>query len=168
MSNMNALQRMGLPSLQAYLRGAWQLTRDMKHADGSTMGVVNQAVANFTDHKSTSEHEEMLYREEGMVNFTPGVEGKEMSFYREYMYSFTSPTSADVSFYQPGNQSEHLKFFHTLNISGTGVGTTTEHLCIDDLYNATIEISSEQAFRATWTVVGPHKNYQIFSQYTRQ
>ena len=69
---------------------------------------------------------------------------------------------------RPGNEEEHLKFFHTLSIESTsGEGSTTEHLCIDDLYVASIRIGSETGFEAEWQVKGPKKNYKISTTYTR-
>ena len=163
----------GRASLWAYLRGAWRLTRTMKHAeDGHTMGVVDAATATWTPVKDMPDT--LLYREEGQVAFASmggsgGVaNAKRLPFYREYMYTFTSPTTADVAFYRPGNEEEHLKFFHTLSIeSASGEGSTTEHLCIDDLYVASIRIGSATGFQAEWQVKGPKKNYRIFTTYTR-
>lgn len=110
----------------------------------------------------------LLYREEGKVNFSPDSKSdKTFPFYREYMYNFKSAIEADVYFYQPQNETEHMKFFHTLTIAASGAGVTSEHLCIDDVYLATINLESASAFQMSWKVTGPKKDYQIVTKYSR-
>lgn len=110
----------------------------------------------------------LLYREEGNVNFSPGSNSdKIFPFYREYMYAFKSATEADVYFYQPQHGTDHMKFFHSLSIAASGTGVSSEHLCIDDVYLATIIIESSDAFQMSWKVTGPKKDYQIVTTYTR-
>ena len=175
----SALKRIGgQPSLQIYLQGRWLFNRTMIHTDnGSSLGSVNNATAVFSTidvNTSTStststtpaSDPQLLYREEGNVLFSST--SNPLPFYREYLYTFKSTTSADVSFWRPGNTEEHMKFFHTLQVTEEGVGATSEHLCIDDLYKATIRVASESMFSATWVVDGPNKNYSITTTFTRQ
>lgn len=112
--------------------------------------------------------EQLLYREEGSVNFSPNSSSdKVFPFYREYMYTFKSPTEADVHFYQPHSETDHMKFFHTLSIAASGTGVTSEHVCVNDIYAAKVHITSPDAFEMSWQVTGPQKNYQILSQFVR-
>ena len=181
----------GHPSLQTYLQGKWVFNRKMTHTDnGTSLGSVDQATAIFapvavkekddkdddedttttTTTTTTSEimqQNQLLYREEGNVIFAQSTSSTPLPFYREYLYSFKSTTTADVSFWRPGNVEEHLKFFHTLQVSEEGIGATSEHLCIDDLYVATINVASDCTFIATWVVEGPNKQYTITTEFTR-
>ena len=174
------------PSLQTYLQGRWVFNRTMLHTDnGSSLGSVSNATAIFApvnvnekeqeqeeDSSSTSTaastdtDQQLLYREEGNVIFTQSSTSHPLPFYREYLYTFISSTEADVAFWRPNNE-DHLKFFHTLSVTEEGVGETSEHLCIDDLYQATMKVSSDSAFSTTWVVDGPNKNYTITTEFTR-
>lgn len=168
----------GHPSLQTYLQGKWAFNRKMTHTDnGTSLGSVDQATAIFApvavkekddkDDEDTNSQNQLLYREEGNVIFAQSTSSTPLPFYREYLYSFKSTTTADVSFWRPGNVEEHLKFFHTLQVSEEGIGATSEHLCIDDLYVATINVASDCMFIATWVVEGPNKQYTITTEFTR-
>ena len=207
---MACLLQHGAPTLRQYLRGSWQLTRTMRHAETEAlMGTVHGGRATFRDAppppqapqgqlleqpqqpeqslqpsqpsqpsqppqpppQQPEPPRQLLYREEGEVNFSPNAaHGRVFPFYREYMYTFTSPTQADVHFYQPNSKEagDHLKFFHTLSIDeASGAGVTSEHLCINDLYLATVRITSPSAFEMSWRVTGPQKNYQIVTRFAR-
>ena len=157
-STAHAIHRFGVPTLCQYLRGTWQLTRTMRHTETKAlMGTVDGAVATFRDVEEPihpgppaegtggeqraqppqEPRKQLLYREEGNVNFSPNSSSdKVFPFYREYMYTFKSPTEADVHFYQPHSETDHMKFFHTLSIASSGTGVTSDHVCINDIYSA--------------------------------
>ena len=153
----------------------WQLTRTMRHTETKAlMGTVDGAVATFRDVEEPihpgppaegtggeqrtqppqEPRKQLLYREEGNVNFSPNSSSdKVFPFYREYMYTFKSPTEADVHFYQPHSETDHMKFFHTLSIE-LGTGVTSDHVCINDIYSAKVHITSPDAFEMSWQVTG--------------
>jgi len=134
----------------------------------TTTTTTTTAAATTTATTTATTLPQLLYREEGSVIFGPtSSTATPVSFYREYLYTFQTATSADVSFWRPNNQEEHLKFFHTLQVTDQGIGSTSEHLCIDDLYQATMKVSSDSAFSTTWVVDGPNKNYTITTEFTR-
>ena len=165
----------GAVSLREYLAGSWQLRRTVTARDGTVLGRVRVATATFSE----SGGERLLYRECGAALL--GAAKTPLQFEREYMYAFTGPTTADVSFHssraprgsRSGSDAEAAVddengFFHSLSVEpDTGVGATTEHLCIDDLYTASIELARRDAFTWRWTVVGPAKDYTIESQFMR-
>jgi hypothetical protein len=182
-----AVRRIGGKStLREFLQGTWKFNRSMTHTEnGRSLGSVHNATATFspveavtqngnsttntTNTNTEVQHQQLLYREEGNVIFGKvSANSTSISFYREYLYTFISPTSADVSFWRPNNEEEHMKFFHNLQVSEEGVGATSEHLCIDDLYRATIQILSDCNFNATWVVDGPNKKYTIKTEFTRK
>lgn len=128
----------------------------------------------------------LLYRESGSVDLVAA--SSPLEFEREYVYAFTGPTSADVAFRviarsrgrlvrsrsdaveeaAAGDGDSDGGHFHSLSVSAkTGVGETTEHLCIADLYRASIEIAERDAFTWRWSVVGPAKDYTIESIFER-
>ena len=173
----------GSTSLLDFLQGTWVFDRTMTHTDnGSRLGSVTNASAVFapvdvvatTDAAATASpaaptpFPQLLYREEGTVIFAQSSTSTPIPFYREYLYTFRTPFSADVAFWRPTNSEEHLKFFHTLHVSEAGCGATSTHVCIDDLYQATLQVSSASSFSATWVVDGPHKNYSITTKLRRE
>ena len=159
------LERLRFPSLQSYLEGSWNLDRIMRHRgeDASIMGTVDAARAVFSPVPGQSS--QLHYREDGMVKFATMASA--VPFYREYLYTFTNALEAEVSFFCPDKEEEHLKPFHSIRVSQTGEVEASEHLCINDLYAATITIASDVLFQAEWTVTGPQKNYTIFSSFSR-
>jgi len=139
------------------------------------MGSVEDAVATFSSPKDSNlecsssspnafasecfNKPKLLYREQGEM-IMPNKDRTKLKFYREYLYKFSSDTEADVYFYQPGNESEHLKFFHHVGVNDEGINCT-EHLCIADIYKVDMKFLSEEKLSMKWRVKGPQKDYAI-------
>lgn len=55
---------------------------------------------------------------------------------RQYLYRFVDDHKADVFFFTPSNEEEHMKFFHSLDFSqfdredGNAMCAEAEHLCL--------------------------------------
>uniref|UniRef100_A0A7S2SDL0 DUF6314 domain-containing protein n=1 Tax=Mucochytrium quahogii TaxID=96639 RepID=A0A7S2SDL0_9STRA len=164
------------------LRGRWSLRRRIVGADGSLMGtVVDGAKAVFgvvgdgvdwnvvagrtpTGAFDVGDVKGLLYRESGDVELG---NGQHLSFHREYLYRFVSDEAADVYFFKPGIEEEHLKYFHRVSLDESGC-SNAEHLCIDDLYTVHMSFENSNAFKMHWKIKGPQKDYEIFSSFTKE
>ena len=112
-----------------------------------------------------------IYSEEGKVLFTNNNNNMgELPFTRKYLYEFNDENlfSANVSFFIPSVKSEHLKYFHTMQLLNDGKTFDLEdHPCVDDMYHAEMNLVSNDEFFICWNVTGPNKNYRIETNYFR-
>lgn len=138
--------------LLGYLRGPWLFERKvfdgLRDEDGTCTGR-----AAFTPH-SHNAVEALNYSELGELN----LNGITVTTEREYIYSFPSPSQAEVRFTDG-------RFFHLLDLTKGMV--RVEHVCGDDTYQGLFRILSDKAWLSVWRVKGPRKSQVITTHYLR-
>ena len=122
--------------------GAWQMQRDIRHADGGRArfeGTARLEVAG----------DDLAYREEGML-LMPG----QPAIKAERRYRWGPDLSV---FFDDG------RFFHRIPPEGGETG----HWCDPDTYLGHYDFSSWPVFTVRWQVTGPRKDYQSVTTYRR-
>lgn len=123
--------------------GAWQLSRVIRHDDGTSADFAGEAVW-------TPEAEGLFYRETGNLSI-PG--GPKMQADRCYLWR----DGLDVYF-------EDGRFFHRV----PSAGGTARHWCDPDTYVVTYDFTAWPRFSTVWQVSGPRKAYEMTSHYQRR
>lgn len=134
--------------LTGYLRGAWDLGRDIVADDGTGLGTF-AGTARFTQ-----EHGVLRYEERGELRLTDyrGTATRTLHYRPE------SPARCTVWFHDG-------HFFHDLQLD-TGVWQV-RHPCRSDMYYGYFEVLDPQRWRQYWRVVGPQKAYRMTTQFIR-
>lgn len=141
--------RFPVEDLRAYLRGTWQLTRQIRDgragADGRFEGCVSL----------TDSPEGLCYREEGELS----VSGYRGAAWRCYAFRFQGRHRAEVYFPGGGH-------FHSLDLR---CGTwDVLHRCGQDRYRGTFEACARDRLRITWRIHGPRKDLLLDSRLIRR
>ncbi|MBW4708499.1 trigger factor [Roseobacter sp. YSTF-M11] len=127
----------------ADFEGAWDLHRQIIHADGTT--AMFQGVAVWTP-----EADGLIYRETGSLKMPQGAA---MQSERQYRWA----AGLDVYF-------DDGRFFHAVPARG---GKAT-HWCDPDTYSVIYDFARWPVFTALWEVSGPRKSYSLHSHYSRR
>ena len=154
-----------------YFSGQWSFTRTIRCADSfAEIARIENGSARFDRVEDLERKGELLYSESGKLR----MNGKEsyLDVTRQYLYrSMTEESKMNVYFFNVHNESEHLKFFHTLHFrqdkEGIGLRATAEHLCIKDLYKVDVRLHNPFVFETRWEVRGPRKNNIISTTFKK-
>lgn len=133
----------------AYLRGAWDLSRDIVAEDGTRLGTF-AGVGVFAPQDG-----ELRFHEQGTLR----TEHHEGSATRTLYYRPEGATRCTVWF-------EDGHYFHDLQLE-TGTWQV-QHPCRADLYHGEFEVTGPGRWTQHWRVNGPEKVYTMSTVYTRR
>ena len=135
-----------------YFIGEWELKREIESfGDGEGKAIFRQETANIS---------ELYYEEEVMfVTPTSQIEGT-----RKYKYAEIDKNSEIEVYFNDGP--DLGKVFLRLSFSNSKA--KCQHLCGEDIYDATYTIKSRSEFLTEYRVVGPRKDYLIRNRYLRK
>ncbi|EAQ25135.1 MULTISPECIES: DUF6314 family protein [unclassified Roseovarius] len=123
--------------------GVWLIERDIRHADGTTAQFTGRAV--WRPDAAGA----LAYHESGQMLLASGLR-----FEGERRYVWTHDLSV---WFADG------RFFHSVPASGGD----TRHWCDPDQYEGHYDFTEWPAFRVTWHVRGPRKDYRMVTRYRR-
>jgi hypothetical protein len=130
------------------LCGCWNFSRTISN------GSFAEGVAIFSEKGAD---DESLYREEGFLT----TEAKtKHAFWKEYIYRLCG---GQIQVFFKENPP---RLFHTLRF-GKEREAQGEHLCLLDQYKATYYFENAKVFSLSYQVLGPSKNYQIYTTFTK-
>lgn len=138
-----------VPDLRAYLSGVWQVDRsllDRRHAISGEL----RGQANFSRVGSA-----LIYQERGKLSFGQHEGPAEQS----YSYEFPDGNGHALVRFRDG------RAFHDLDLlRGQAI---VSHSCDPDQYDGYFIALDEWHWQSSWTVIGPRKDQQIITHYTR-
>ncbi|WP_299674433.1 DUF6314 family protein [uncultured Roseobacter sp.] len=122
--------------------GRWQLTRQIRHAEGVRAAFSGDAVW-------CPDADGLIYRETGVLQMpgSPPIQAERRYLWREGLHVYF----------------EDGRFFHQVPARGG----QAEHWCDPDTYVVHYDFSDWPAFSTSWQVSGPRKSYEMRSRYTR-
>ena len=135
--------------LRAYLDGTWEIDRTLHDRLRGERGSF-EGQATF----SPGDDDVLDYREEGRL----ALGGFETLAHQSYVYAFTKPQRAEVSFADG-------RPFHPLDL-GDGLWTAG-HRCGADVYRGRFRALGPDRWWARWIVTGPRKDQALESLFTR-
>lgn len=153
-----------------YFKGKWTFTRNIMCAETKkSFGNIKNGRAEFTGHEDDHEvARKLLYSEQGDLNLENSTSSLEVN--RQYLYHFLGDLKADVFFFAPSSEEQHLKFFHHLqfekNEEENQFVARADHPCVKDMYNVEM-ILRDDSFSMQWTVKGPRKNNIIVTNFVK-
>ena len=89
------------------------------------------------------------------------LSGQIQEFYQEYIFKWED---GRLFIFKKDNTLLHLLDFSACK--NFPIITEHKHFCKDDVYHIHLTIENEKIFKTLYTIKGPQKNYQIFTQYT--
>ena len=128
--------------------GAWRITREIvDHKLGQTGSLEGDATLTATAGR-------LRYHERGTLRYGGGAP---LVAERGYLWSFT-PDAVEVA-YDDGAP------FHKFVPEGRV--DATPHLCGEDLYHGSYDLTGFPVWSVTWSVRGPRKDYRSVTWYRR-
>jgi hypothetical protein len=135
--------------LKAFLSGHWQIDRTIVDRRLSISGELT-GEAEFT-----AERDVLIYHERGRLSFGAREGPTEQS----YSFEFPDGNTHAIVRFRDG------RTFHDLDLSqGPAV---VSHACDPDQYDGCFVALDQRRWKSCWKVVGPRKNLEIVSLYTR-
>ena len=138
-------QPRGLRSLWA-LEGLWALTRDVHHADGRIDRLTGKTMFRRSGPK-------LVQDETGILS----VGDQKLEAKQRYIWE-AAGSQLNVYF-------ADLRPFHSVALNAPTPSAI--HLCPPDRYEVAYDFAQWPAWRATWQVEGPRKDYRMTSEYRR-
>ena len=138
-----------VPDLRAFLRGAWRIDRSLSDRTHALSGTFHG------DARFTPEGTSLVYAERGALDFGAHRGTAE----QRYRYDFGATNSRAVVRFRDG------RFFHTVDLS-SGEALVV-HVCGPDRYDGRITATGPARWTCAWTIVGPRKQHEVHSLYTR-
>lgn len=135
--------------LTSFLRGSWDLTRDIVDEAGQRMGAFT-GVGVFTGQVG-----QLRYDEHGQLRMGEHRAPASRTLY----YRPQGPVCCTVWF-------DDGHYFHDLCLD-TGTWRVG-HPCRDDQYDGAFEVFGPHSWRQSWYVAGPQKGYSMYTEYTRR
>lgn len=160
MSSTGAMRFSAKHVFQRVWPGKWQLSRRIVSPGQADVFV--EGYGSFVDGEGGGEGEgggkQGVLQYSEVVAIAGAGEGTQ-----RYEYRWDATNSPDVitKYFHDG------RLFYRLATNVDGQLRAEEHLCVADLYVPEYEFESETAFRLTYAVCGPAKNYKIVTQFTK-
>ena len=135
--------------LADYLRGRWQLHREIVDTDGAALGAFSGTAA------FTLDEQNLTYAEQGTLDLGT-YRGPAR---RELRYHITGPGQAAVYF-------DYGDFFHDLDLREGN--WQARHPCRDDVYAGWFHVRGPHEWQQHWNVAGPTKNHALTTVFRRE
>ena len=142
--------------LYVRLRHDWNFSRTIEDRFNNRILRAN-GQASFQD---TNNQNILIYRETG--SFFDPIENANQ-FFRSYRYIFKDD-KIDI-FFADGPSTGQI--FHSLYSKQNPYFTSNTHLCGDDIYDGLYHFNNDNALVIHYKATGPHKNYEIVTDYSR-
>ena len=130
------------------MEGRWSVERRVAPNKGEPMSVI-AGTAEF----KLQDKNWLIYSEDFIL-------GETVRGHRGYKYYLDPASESITKFFEDGSLLYHLSVT-TEQIGG-------QHPCNQDMYYSKYFFHSKDLFEINYTVVGPNKNYVIYSQYKRE
>jgi len=138
----------GVSDLNAYLEGAWRLSRILDDRRTKQRGRLD-GLAVFTPCGP-----QLIYRERGVLHIGTYRGRAE----RDYNFAFPTPGRAEVAF-------DDGAPFHDLDLTA---GTwNADHRCREDRYRGRFRVLAPDVWETVWRIAGPRKDQTLTTRYSR-
>ena len=156
--------------LYEFLRGRWQLCKNMDYTPGGGVSGEFIGTATFEPLRCADGGQRLAYLEDGMATLGGG---QSVAASKRLLWDM-SDAHVRVFFDEarerdPASVLASSRFFHEIELPTTQTMDPPPfvHLCDPDVYRGALSFESDTAFLITWHVEGPKKLGNIVGKYVR-